>query len=445
MATDKSLQADDLEIPLRDLDFWENSISGDCKEQHHLTNNDKEAASIFSATYEQNAPIDYVQSQCPYLIWNRPQISIYSWHGIIKRAKRIGVAAAIRLCYILALLLVAVIVAILIKKWIEPSQYNYKLLHFDWNAGPENSLIPIGIADSANNTYNVRLDGHAHTTVSDGQLSPSQLVDWAVVVSDHNTVEGGLQARSYAETEYPGKILIIPGQEYSCCRIHMNFLNINHTVPVGPPEPTNEDLRHAIDEVHRQGGLAVVNHIPWSNRTSRYYQLATLPNHPSREELLDMGVDGFELINGDTFDYPSFQFLRQRLVANPNSRPVFAITGSDLHQPDGAYAWTVLQTSNFSVSAIMDELRAGRTKFLFNPAGTRLRSYPENNKRWEMLAPFIYLNDYLASMYQIFLGMPSFQGGFCQTTSPQFHFRMLFSLFICFLVIWKITTTNQKI
>ena len=47
----------------------------------------------------------------------------------------------------------------------------------------------------------------------------------------------------------------------------MNFININESISVGPPEPTDEQLQQVIKRVHELGGLVIVNHIPWSNTT----------------------------------------------------------------------------------------------------------------------------------------------------------------------------------
>jgi predicted metal-dependent phosphoesterase TrpH len=55
-------------------------------------------------------------------------------------------------------------------------------------------------------------------------MSPEQIVEWAiaygytaVVVSDHNTVEGGLRAQKYAEDNGYDEttILVIPAVEYT--------------------------------------------------------------------------------------------------------------------------------------------------------------------------------------------------------------------------------------
>lgn len=47
----------------------------------------------------------------------------------------------------------------------------------------------------------------------------------------------------------------------------MNFIDINETIPVTGPKPTDQELQDAINKVHALGGLVIVNHIPWSNTT----------------------------------------------------------------------------------------------------------------------------------------------------------------------------------
>lgn len=72
------------------------------------------------------------------------------------------------------------------------------------------------------------------------------------------------------DERYKDRIVVIPGIEYTCCRIHMNLININESVPIGPPEPSDEQLQDVIRRVHELGGLVIVNHIPWSNTTRKY-------------------------------------------------------------------------------------------------------------------------------------------------------------------------------
>ncbi|KAG2172323.1 hypothetical protein INT43_004865 [Umbelopsis isabellina] len=302
-----------------------------------------------------------------------------------------------------------------------PEDADYSDLQFNWTVNPSSYLKPY----NSSFTYNILLDGHSHSTYSDGKMTVRQLLDWhiangynAVIVSDHNTIEGGLAAEKLALAEYNNTITVIPAIEYSCCRLHMNLIGINGTVKIGPPVPTDQDLQAVINQTHAMGGIVIVNHIPWSNTTEDGYQVPRLPNHPSIEDLKAWGVDGFEIINQDTFDYPTMQFCQENNLIQ--------MTGSDVHYPNvPANAWTLLQTTNNTKAAILNEIRARRTSFLFDPTGTNQRAYPNDNSNFWKLAPVTGLGDYFGGFYSDSKGMYSFQGTFCQPEELQVHSSMI--------------------
>lgn len=291
-----------------------------------------------------------------------------------------------------------------------PKPEDFSNLNFDWKIDPRTYLTP----HNASFQYNVLLDGHSHSTYSDGKMNPRQLLDWhlangfnAVMVTDHNTIAGGLAAEKLALAEYNSSIVVIPGMEYTCCRIHMNFIDINETIPTTGPFPSDEDLQKAINRVHELGGLVIVNHIPWSNTTQPPYQLPRLPNHPSVEQLISWGVDGFEIINQEVFDLSTYQAAVQRNLIQ--------MVGSDVHHPSvGAQAWLTVNAANMTKAAIMQEIRSRRTSFLFDPAGTQPRVYVDSPAAYNFLTPLLYLGDYFGMFYTDNKGMYSFQGTFCQ-------------------------------
>ncbi|KAI8372107.1 Polymerase/histidinol phosphatase-like protein [Blakeslea trispora] len=298
-----------------------------------------------------------------------------------------------------------------------PKPEDFRQLVFDWKINPRDYLKPY----NSSFEYNVLLDGHAHSTFSDGKMNVRQLLEWhiangynAVMVTDHNTIRGGLAAEKLALEEYNQSIVVIPGMEYTCCRIHMNFLDINETVPVTGPVPTDEELQKAIARVHELGGLVIVNHIPWSNTTESGYQLPRLPNHPSIEQLISWGVDGFEVINQETFDLTSYRATLQNNL--------IPMVGMDLHHPSvGAQVWLTVQAAEFTRTSIMQEIRARRTSFLFDPAGTRPRVYVDSPASYRALTPLTYLGDYFGMFYDDLKGMYSFQGTFCHPEQLSVH------------------------
>ncbi|KAJ2132285.1 hypothetical protein GGH19_004422 [Coemansia sp. RSA 1807] len=314
--------------------------------------------------------------------------------------------------------------------------YDYGTMKFDWTTDPSAWLKP---ADPAYSDYNVLLDGHAHTTLSDGRLTPEQLVEYAIaqgfnalVVTDHNTVAGGLQAERYARKKYAGRFVVIPGMEYSNCRVHMNLIDINATVAGssnGGAYPSDDEIQRVIAHTHAQGGLAIINHIPWSTRILERLGHARLPGHPSVKALVDWGIDGFEVINQATFDMPTLQFMRAH-----NSSHLLFMTGSDVHAPGKAYAWTVLKVPVFTKEAIMNEIRAGRTSYLFDPTGNRAGELPTYSPRYLALAPLAGAAEYIASFYDRYSGQYSFHGTHCQRDIVDVHSRS-----IGYLVMYIIT------
>ncbi|KAI9304848.1 Polymerase/histidinol phosphatase-like protein, partial [Cunninghamella echinulata] len=230
----------------------------------------------------------------------------------------------------------------------------------------------------------------------------------AVIVSDHNTLSGGLFAEKLAleNDYYRERIVVIPAIEYTCCRIHMNLVGINETIKVGPPVPTDDQLREVIKRTHELGGIVIVNHIPWSNTTQVNYDLPRLPNHPSVADLIAWGVDGFEIINQDTFDYPTMQIAQRHNLIQ--------MIGTDVHHPSvPANAWLTVNSPSMNKTDIMNEIIARRTSFLYDPTGTPYLSYPTTPSLYNFLTPLTWLGDYFGMFYTVDKGMYSFQGTFC--------------------------------
>ncbi|CAG8444264.1 9238_t:CDS:2 [Ambispora gerdemannii] len=352
----------------------------------------------------------------PQVRYIKNMISIY----IPRHKLRPYFRGACRRLFSFILILIVLFTALTFVKYkAVPSLYTYDDIKFSWKP-----IEPLSYLKPINETFGeitLLLDGHAHTTESDGAMKPEMLLKWAIangysaiIVSDHNTIKGGLLAQQIAHDKFNDSIVVIPAMEYSSCRIHMNLIGINESIPFGPPSPSDEDLQKVIRHTHELGGLVSVNHIPWSNSTENWYQEGTLPNHPSREQLLEWGVDAFEIINGDTFDWVTYNFAQ-----NHN---LLMLTGSDVHSPsDGAYAWTTISTKDRSMAGIMSELREKRTSFLFDATGTRPRAYPKFNPAYYKMLPITLLADYWTSFYTETRGMYSFQDTFCHPRQFTMH------------------------
>ncbi len=135
---------------------------------------------------------------------------------------------------------------------------------------------------------------HTHTTQSNGFLTPEQAVLWhlrrgykIVAITDSNTVKGGEIAKKFVEranlhpalrTLNPFPLTVLVGEEFRG-KTHLVMLNIRRDI-----SPRDFGVSSAIREAKRQGGVVIAAH-PWSGRHSIY-------------ELLEWGVDGFEIVNG---------------------------------------------------------------------------------------------------------------------------------------------------
>lgn len=149
----------------------------------------------------------------------------------------------------------------------------------------------------------VLMDFHSHTHFSDGWLSPEERVSWfidqgidIVAITDHQTTRGAVAAKRYVE-QYNLPITIIIGQEYTTdYGIHLNIFGIEEDiVPIaykvegGPLALTTEEM---IKYVKSHGGYVIVNH--YNNDINDQGELGVPYTY---KELMEWGVDGFEIIN----------------------------------------------------------------------------------------------------------------------------------------------------
>ncbi len=103
-----------------------------------------------------------------------------------------------------------------------------------------------------------KADIHVHTTASDGHSSACEVLEAAreaglaiVAITDHDTIDGALEARSYAE-RYGVEVIV--GEEVSTSDGHLLALWIERRIAPGRP------LAETIAEIHAQGGLAIIAH-----------------------------------------------------------------------------------------------------------------------------------------------------------------------------------------
>lgn len=289
----------------------------------------------------------------------------------------------------------------------------YENAQFDWSFHPNQSgYVPV---DSAYNNYNILLDAHSHTDYSDGWLTPEQNIQWhiangynAMILSDHNTVKGGTVAQQIAREKYDDKIKVLVAQEYTCCRIHMNLVGINATIP-SVAWPTDEDIMSIVNQTHAQGGFVVVNHIPWSENT--------LYDQFSIQDLYNWGVDYVEVINQDTFDYQDYRFAIKNNMGY--------LSGTDMHNPSrGVNGWTTL-ISNFTEEAIMEALKQKKTSVIYSAIDSPYGAPAEQLNGNLILDPFMRLGNMLTGYYSYYAPVWSFNGSYCGPTSLTIEWKLI--------------------
>ncbi|MGF1542069.1 MAG: PHP domain-containing protein [Pleurocapsa sp.] len=148
---------------------------------------------------------------------------------------------------------------------------------------------------------------HMHTTCSDGQLAPLDLIEQALTIglkglaiTDHHSVNGFLQARQYLSTIRQAKPLVNLPHLWTGVEITAKLMGVDVHIlgygfdPTHPslttylqgssPEGKNAVAKRVVDCLHQAGGLVVLAH-PFRYRHSAK-KLIPLA--------VDCGVDGVE-------------------------------------------------------------------------------------------------------------------------------------------------------
>ena len=105
----------------------------------------------------------------------------------------------------------------------------------------------------------IAADLHVHSFLGDGMLSPFALAERArrqgldaIAITDHNRVFVAKAGRWYSRVI--GGPTVIVGEEVTAPGFHINALGINKYVP------WKQSATEVIEEIHRQGGVAIAAH-----------------------------------------------------------------------------------------------------------------------------------------------------------------------------------------
>ncbi len=212
-----------------------------------------------------------------------------------------------------------------------------------------------------------RGDLHCHTHHSDGTGSLEHLLERAaeagldfLAVTEHNTIS------HYPElAAYRGPILLIPGQEVTTYKGHLNAWGCDRWLDFRVRTP--QDMAWVVEQARRGGALVSINHPKYDG--------------PDWELGQDLDVDCVEVWQAPWFvsNYESLAFWERMLNAGQR---VVGVGGSDCHVapspaqqslPYLAQPTTWVWAEALSVRGILDGIRAGHVHISSAPAGPRLR------------------------------------------------------------------------
>ena len=191
----------------------------------------------------------------------------------------------------------------------------------------------------------IRIDLHMHTTFSgDSRIRPKFLVDQlythpfvkGVAVTDHDTLDGYVQARRFAMAYED--ILIIPGIEVSTRQGHVTILGIQEKPAYLLP------IEALIDFARERDGVIVIPH-PYR----RFDGVGNIAEN--------IQADAIEIINPHT---TTEENKMAETLAKARNLP--SVAGSDAHEPREMWlAYTEVE-AELNVDDVLSAIKKGKVK-----------------------------------------------------------------------------------
>lgn len=185
------------------------------------------------------------------------------------------------------------------------------------------------------------MDLHVHTCYSeDASTTLKEVIQYAekkglngVAITDHNSLGG---ARKLAKES---QLIVIPGLEVETKQGHVLALNV--TTPI----PSKLSLTETVEQIHENGGTAIVAH-PY----------AAFKGRIKREAAQNSKLDAVEVINAASFPFFTATRLGKRLAERLNLPQT---GGSDAHHANEIGTAYTLVKANPNVDDVIEAIRKG--------------------------------------------------------------------------------------
>jgi hypothetical protein len=195
---------------------------------------------------------------------------------------------------------------------------------------------------------------HVHTTRSDGEKSPQQIIDayaalghGFLMISDHDT----LASPDFYATLDSKALVLIPGNEITKGGPHFLHVNADRVLT---PHPQRQLMLNEAAQIPGGQGFIIANHPNWESRF----------DHASIAQLREWtGYAGLEIYNGTIGRLDGSPYATNKwdmLLAA--GRRLWGFANDDYHgRRDFVGAgWNVALVRERSVAGVVDALRAGR-------------------------------------------------------------------------------------
>ncbi|GIV19205.1 MAG: phosphotransferase [Armatimonadota bacterium] len=187
---------------------------------------------------------------------------------------------------------------------------------------------------------------HAHTTLSDGELPPDDMLDAFVrrgydfvALTDHDVV-------ALPNEQHPPQILFLPGVEHSAQQ-HILRINVASTLP--------HDLSYqsVIDLTVQEGGLVILNHPNWGENFDHWRDTQLL--HLERYHGIEIYNNVIEYLEGSSYALDRWD----RLLSA--GKQVWGYANEDTHRTlQIGSAWNAVNVRERSKEAVLEALKEGR-------------------------------------------------------------------------------------